>query len=544
MVMLQRLIPACLLLVLTAAQLHPQSASARQSYRIGGTVVDGLTGQRLANTEVAVGLSQQPEVIASVVTGSEGHFLLDGLAPGKYWLMAHRAGFTQQGLDEHEGFFTGIVVGPDLDSEHVLFRLRPDAVISGTVTDEAGDPVRGAEVLLFRTGVQDGRQITNQRGRRQTDDQGHYKFGHLRPGAFYIAVSATPWYAQPAQQGGAEGNDQAGSLEEQRATSLLDAAYPITYYPGVTDSDSAVPVVVKAGDRGTADVSLTAVPALHLRIGQPGSDSAAGDVRLMAHVLGDAMVPVSAQATSTDGVLEVDGVAPGQYLLSVQTYGEEHAQPSAPVEEIQVSANANITISDQSALTPVTGKVILDEGEKLPSPVFLRMVNFVGGRSAGTRVSANGDFQLNVAPGKYEVAVLNVPKAIVSSLSAAGGKVIGGSVEVDAGRPLQLAVNLTRAVGSIEGIAMRDGKPTPGAMIVLVPQDVENHHTYFRRDQSDSDGTFTLRSVLPGRYIVVAIQDGWDLEWQTPAVLHSYVKQGTEIEVGPNRKSTVKVKVQ
>ena len=30
-----------------------------------------------------------------------------------------------------------------------------------------------------------------------------------------------------------------------------------------------------------------------------------------------------------------------------------------------------------------------------------------------------------------------------------------------------------------------------------------------RRDQSDSDGSFALRDVVPGQYTVVAIQDGW-----------------------------------
>jgi len=34
-----------------------------------------------------------------------------------------------------------------------------------------------------------------------------------------------------------------------------------------------------------------------------------------------------------------------------------------------------------------------------------------------------------------------------------------------------------------------------------------------RRDQSDSDGIFTLHSVVAGQYTVVAISDGWDLEW-------------------------------
>jgi hypothetical protein len=35
----------------------------------------------------------------------------------------------------------------------------------------------------------------------------------------------------------------------------------------------------------------------------------------------------------------------------------------------------------------------------------------------------------------------------------------------------------------------------------------------FRRDQSDLDGTFSLHGVIPGTYTVVAIDNGWDLDW-------------------------------
>ena len=57
-------------------------------------------------------------------------------------------------------------------------------------------------------------------------------------------------------------------------------------------------------------------------------------------------------------------------------------------------------------------------------------------------------------------------------------------------------------------------------MIVLVPQDAANNSPLFRRDQSDSDGSFTLLNVVPGQYTVLALAQGWDLEWGNPAVLH------------------------
>ncbi len=78
-------------------------------------------------------------------------------------------------------------------------------------------------------------------------------------------------------------------------------------------------------------------------------------------------------------------------------------------------------------------------------------------------------------------------------------------------------------------------------MVVLVPQDPANNRVLFRRDQSDSDGTFSLQNVVPGRYTVIALQNGWDLEWSNPAVLAPYVKDGQSILVDTPRTYEVKV---
>ena len=81
-------------------------------------------------------------------------------------------------------------------------------------------------------------------------------------------------------------------------------------------------------------------------------------------------------------------------------------------------------------------------------------------------------------------------------------------------------------------------------MIALVPQDLEHNPSLARRDQSDSDGTFSLFAVPAGKYTVLAIEHGWELEWQDAGVIAPYLKNGTEIEVGPDRRGSVKVSVQ
>ena len=76
-------------------------------------------------------------------------------------------------------------------------------------------------------------------------------------------------------------------------------------------------------------------------------------------------------------------------------------------------------------------------------------------------------------------------------------------------------------------------------MVVLIPQNPEANVDRFRRDQTDLDGTFTLLNVSPGTYSVIAIEDGWDLDWAKPAVLTNYGRNGQPLIVTAREKGTV-----
>ncbi|MGA8200206.1 MAG: hypothetical protein WB814_09095, partial [Candidatus Sulfotelmatobacter sp.] len=70
------------------------------------------------------------------------------------------------------------------------------------------------------------------------------------------------------------------------------------------------------------------------------------------------------------------------------------------------------------------------------------------------------------------------------------------------------------------------------AMVVLVPKNPEADRELFRRDQRDLDGTFLLRNVIPGSYTLLAIENGWELDWSQPGVIASYLKRGRKVEIG------------
>ena len=73
---------------------------------------------------------------------------------------------------------------------------------------------------------------------------------------------------------------------------------------------------------------------------------------------------------------------------------------------------------------------------------------------------------------------------------------------------------------------------------MLVPDDPADNHDYFRRAQSDSDGNFVLKNVEPGKYTLVAIQDGWTLDWAEPDTIRHYLPQGQLVNVAENAPQT------
>jgi hypothetical protein len=166
------------------------------------------------------------------------------------------------------------------------------------------------------------------------------------------------------------------------------------------------------------------------------------------------------------------------------------------------------------------------------------------GRTVAARdVGPDGQVDFGaVAPGKYDlVAGSSANGYSVVRISGQAGESSGHSVNVISGSPMNLSLSLVAGITNVEGFAKRAGKAAPGVMIALVPNDPENHRELFRRDQSDLDGSFNLRSVIPGTYTVVAIENGWDLDWAQPSVIAHYTKRGEAVTINQQGASTVRL---
>ena len=80
-------------------------------------------------------------------------------------------------------------------------------------------------------------------------------------------------------------------------------------------------------------------------------------------------------------------------------------------------------------------------------------------------------------------------------------------------------------------------------MVLLLPQDIQHSPGLIRRDQSDSDGTFTLTNIVPGQYTLVAIDGGDELEYSNASVIQPYLANGQILNIARDGKYQVTTQV-
>jgi Carboxypeptidase regulatory-like domain len=510
----------------------PQAEISRGGYKIAGTVISKTDGHSLAVARVVIRDVKNPRNFKSMISSEDGKFEFSGLPAGKYSLEGAKRGFISANYDQHDQFSTAIVTGAGLDTEGLVLRLSPNAVITGRVLDEVGDPVRHATVALYYKDHQQGVDQIHVFRNTQTDDLGTYEITPLMPGTYFLSATAQPWYS--VHRYAEPNNSEPERYAEPAATvdRSLDVAYPLTYYADVTDAESATPIPIRGGDRLQVDIHLNPVPALRLIFHVPGDEKngftfpqleqPAFEGSTFVHHTGGRMV--------SPGVLEITGISAGRYNIRISVAGQalqmNGVDLSKDGEEIDTSRGEALSSVKVSVQVPggVTPSMQLAVGLRSGSKVM----------SAWQRIDSKGEAELQqISPGQYEVLVWGSGKRYsIGHVSAEGATVSGHTLTVTAGTSPSVSLTLVTGGAEVQGTAKRAGKAFAGAMVVLVPENLEGNRDLFRRDQSDLDGTFVLHGVVPGSYTLLAIENGWDLDWSQPDVIAAYMKPGRVIEIG------------
>src|SRR5579863_8191687 len=463
---------------LAAQDSTTQNLSANSTFRIAGVVVSSTGGNPLAHARVTIVADKDPERRQSLVTDEGGQFDFKVLS-GKYDLQGNKRGYIAAAYEQHEQFSTAIVTGAGLDTENLVLRLDPSAMLSGKILDELGDPVRQATVSLYREDRQVGVGRIIKFRVSMTDDQGAYEFSQLDAGSYFISATAKPWYALhtvSSRQPGAE--TLPGAVDQS-----LDVAYAITYYGDATEPDDATPIPVRGGDHLQADIHLNPVPALHLLFHLPDNGANGFTMPMLQKPSFDGMEMIQNNGMQqvSPGVFEMTGVAPGRYSVRTPESGSE-------ATDLDITTNGQeLDMSTAQRASTVKATIQVLGEPTLPPQIEVALRNSKMRIVAWQEMDAKGEvvFQ-DIAPGKYDVLAGSRPKAYsVLKISSESGVIPGHTLNVTAGASMVITLSLVGGTVNVEGFARRAGKATSGAMVVLVPRNPESNRELFRRDQSD-----------------------------------------------------------
>ena len=552
---LRRILAMCPLILFAtvaffaSAQSAPRYATPKPTtpskYRIAGTLINAVTEEPIQRATISLLAESDSHTLATTLTDSEGHFAIENLDADKYQLTAAKRGYRTTFFDEHEEYSSAIVTGSKtgsevyLDVEHLTFRMTPGGLIHGLVMVDTGEPVADATVRLYPRSHDHGTGVRiSSPTSEKTDDTGAYEFGSLAPGDYMLAVTATPWYAQARSIMNRPVEDSA------EANNTLDVTYPVTYYDSTTDESAATAINITGGNHVEANITLYAVPALHLTLSHDQMQTMAmsetfSPPQLTQLIFGAPAeneilaIPSGPQEIHS---LDFTGIAPGRYTL------QDGNPPRSITIDVQNSQQLD-TSSGQESIT-VSGTLFSASEKPLPDPLTLALEETGSTQPIEPirTVSEKGHFSFNdVPPGHWTLWAASGEKNIATLAITINGKSTpGGDINVQ-DKSLRIDVTLAQGLVKVNGLVLNDGKGFPGAMVVLVPQNPAALHALVRRDQSDSDGSFSLKDVAPGRYIILAIEDGWSLDWAKAGVLDRYLSGGVPVTLRNTQRGNVQL---
>jgi hypothetical protein len=490
----------------------------------------------------------------TAVSGLDGSFRIEGIAPGRYRLFAERTGYLE--VDRHrarsEGRVLALTAGQELKDLNI--RLEAAAVVQGRVTDEDGDPLANAQVSVLRQKYVAGHSRWEQAGAERTNDLGEYRIAGLAAGSYYLSVNPPPDFKSLIEAAGVSAETRAAKEADKPTTS-----YQTTYYPGTGDRSQAAPIQLHAGDEFPANFSLTPSPSLSIRgsvVNLPPRSSAA--VMLQSR---DFNVVLNGAEIRKDGSFVIRDVAPGAYTILATV--DNSAVPMMARQSLQVMNSV-----DGLRLAPqpggwVRGRLRIESKGNArqfdPTQIFLSLrsvdgdddslgtLSMADGFSNVAHVAVDGSFEWrSVPPGNYYVQLAGDAGTnadlFLKGVAAGGRDADASGISVNGGTAVLDLVASTNG-GVVEGVvADQKGAPVANAVIVAVPDPrLRTRVDRYHKTTSDQSGRFSLRGIPPGDYSLLAWESMDGDAYYNPEFLKAYESQGVSVRLNEGDRKTMQV---
>lgn len=528
-----------------SAALLPCLAQTPAGAKIEGVVVDTVSGAPVRRAVVQLRLAAGKEALSiesadyADVTGPDGIFHFERLPPGYYSLTYSRSGFLLPRIST--GYSARVLrVAAGGTVQGLRYGLIPQAVVSGRVIDDEGDPIEGVQVYLLSFRYSGGiRRLTQMSQGGTTNDRGEYRVARLPAGKYFLQASLDRLLPGSAL------------LATARTPGAPLVTYASTFYPGVADSGQALRVELHAGQElSGSDIPLqrTAVVRVTGRlIGADGSPMSRATLTLIS---AQSHLPTGIGAPADEaGNFALNNVRSGSYLLSA--IARDGRIISVPLEV----GSTDITgfVAQASPPLSLRGNVTVEDaarGFNLASISVNLRVPDSGATVASVRPAADGAFSLErLPPGRYIAEVVcGASGAYVQSISVGGEEVRGRDFDLTSasgGLRIVLRTDSAALNGTVDspddmtGHGERQGR----AAVILFPADPRLRGVDMVTPAPvSSKNSFDVSGVRPGEYLALAFDDIDESQLQDPEFLGFLEALGLRVQLSPGATQTVNLK--
>lgn len=488
----------------------------------------------------------------TTTTGIEGEYELRDLPAGRYVVHATRSGYlaAQHGQAAFGEPGKPIELAENATIEKIDFIMARAGVVSGRVTDEAGDAVAGVDIYTMQQQFFRGRKrlvpvFASKTVHVSTDDSGQYRFTGLAPGEYVIMGRLRDTW-----------------MSDEKEPQML--SYAPTYFTGTADPAEARRVKVVSGqESGAVDFMLVPVRAAVISgtvVGANGAPLTSGRVMLGQELWGPAGGTTSSFGSSVigaDGSWQVRDVAPGEYIIrangSTADGGPEAA--SLPLIVNGTDLEGIVVSADAGAL--IAGRLVTDTGEPLPGPSLTvttgpvsmdsRAIRPTPGRDDGV-VGADGGFALKGPSGQVILRVNRLPAGwAIASVMIGGRDYAGLPIDLRPGQTLgDITVVITHSLPTLTGRMLGvDAKPAEGT-VLLFPTDPARWLEAagnVRIARSDQSGNYRFESVRPGEYFAIALASMQQWQMNDPDFLNEQKARALKIAITGSQPEPLDLKV-
>ncbi len=510
------------------------SSSAADLYRVAGTVINAQTGAALQHAQVYVYPAGSSKPAARVFS-DDGRFSFD-LPKGSYTLRAGTRTNAQNygARNPDTAFGSAVIVGTGHDTANLIFRWYPASAIFGKVVDGSGEPIENALVQLVRSSVSAGHRTAGTVRLLRTNDQGEYRFGYIPGGArYYVAVTGQPWYAR--------------TNPFNRTDEHWEAFIPV-FYPNTTDVGHAAPLTLNAGEEVRADFTLISAVGANVTVKPDPPAGTRGTITLISEgIAGNegiqeqlALREVAQLAPGETFDQRFTGVPPGRYV--VQVAAKNGTTDLGARKTLDVNGS-DVTVD--LALRPfatVSGTVhFRNPDKKAPGPMLEALVREGNGYTVGGPVRTDGSFVLPSVPaGTYRSGV-HAPAGIFTDVvEVTGVRFHDGLLDLSEGDSATISVTVSDESGGLNGFVMNGGQPLEAVLVVLASAPDSKRPGLYYGYQTESDGSFDLRNIPAGRYLLFAVDDT-AFEYANPDVIRPYLASAKSITIEAHSTSTEQI---